>query len=133
MDDVGDVGDVAASGLRRLCASIDLADGGVGVRFMVRRHGKDEPAFVIRHRGHPHAYLNRCAHVPMEMDWQPGEFFDSSGLYLICATHGALYAPDSGRCVSGRCDRRGLVALVVSEQDGQVFLIEEGSERVGYE
>jgi nitrite reductase/ring-hydroxylating ferredoxin subunit len=38
---------------------------------MVRRHGKDEPAFVIRHRGHPHAYLNRCAHVPMEMDW-PG-------------------------------------------------------------
>lgn len=116
---------------RLICASEELADGGRGLRFAVDRHGVSEPAFAVRFRGRVHAYLNRCAHVPVELDWQQGEFFDHSGLYLICATHGALYAPESGRCVGGRCDRKGLVALSVIEQDGQVYLIEEGRERVG--
>ena len=28
-------------------------------------------AFAMRFEGRAHAYLNRCAHVAMEMDWQP--------------------------------------------------------------
>ncbi|MDO8789824.1 MAG: Rieske 2Fe-2S domain-containing protein [Sulfuritalea sp.] len=116
---------------RVICAADDLVEGGRGVRFTVDRHGVSEPAFVVRFRGQVHAYLNRCAHVPVEMDWQEGEFFDHSGLYLICATHGALYAPESGRCLGGRCDGKGLVALAVIENDGLVLLIEEGRDRVG--
>ena len=33
-------------------------------------------AFALRFDGRVVAYLNRCAHVPTEMDWQPGEFLD---------------------------------------------------------
>jgi nitrite reductase/ring-hydroxylating ferredoxin subunit len=114
-----------------ICASAELVEGGPGVRFTAERHGVSEPAFVVRFRGRVHAYLNRCAHVPVEMDWQQGEFFDHSGLYLICATHGALYAPESGRCLGGRCNGKGLTALSVIENDGQILLIEEGQESVG--
>ncbi len=113
-----------ADGKRLIAVSADLAEGGRGVRFEVVRAGVTEPAFAVRHRGQVHAYLNRCGHVPVEMDWQPGEFFDSSGLYLICATHGALYAPEDGRCVGGRCAGRGLIPLAVEERDGQVFVKE---------
>ena len=81
---------------RLICSAAALEDGGPGVRFSVPFQGRDEPAFVIRHRGRAHAYLNRCGHVPVELDWQHGEFFDDSKLYLICATNGALYAPESG-------------------------------------
>ena len=89
---------------------------------MVDFRGVSEPAFVVRFRGKACAYLNRCAHMPVEMDWQQGEFFDHSGLYLICATHGALYAPESGRCLGGRCNGKGLVAVAVTERDGCVFV-----------
>jgi nitrite reductase/ring-hydroxylating ferredoxin subunit len=116
---------------RLICSSDDLVEGGRGLRFTVDRYGVSEPAFVVRFRGRVHAYLNRCAHVPVELDWQPNEFFDHSGLYLICATHGALYAPESGHCLGGRCNGVGLVALPVIEFDGSVFLIEEGKESVG--
>lgn len=116
---------------RPICASEELAEGGVGVRFSVERHGVVEPAFVVRFRGQAHAYLNRCAHVPVQMDWQEGEFFDHSGLYLICATHGALYDPESGRCMGGRCNGKGLVALPVSESNGRIFLLEEGKQSAG--
>ncbi|WP_310450058.1 Rieske (2Fe-2S) protein [Sulfuritalea sp.] len=123
----------ATAGLNRrlICDSDALVDGGHGLRFTVDRSGIAEPAFAVRYRGQVHAFLNRCGHIPVELDWQQGEFFDHSGLYLICATHGALYAPDSGHCMGGRCNGKGLVALSVLEDGGQIFLIEEGRQSVG--
>ena len=116
---------------RLICASDELVEGGRGQRFIVNRYGVSESAFAVRFRGEVRAYLNRCGHVPVELDWQPNEFFDHSGLYLICATHGALYAPESGHCVGGRCNGKGLVVLSVVEHDERVFLIEEGKDSVG--
>jgi nitrite reductase/ring-hydroxylating ferredoxin subunit len=123
----------AGTGLKQrlICASDELVDGGCGVRFTVDHHAVSEPAFAVRFRGSVHAYLNRCAHVPVELDWQQGEFFDHSGLYLICATHGAQYAPESGRCLGGRCNGKGLAVLSVSERAGSVFFNEEGGDSVG--
>ena len=86
-----------------ICAADAVSDGGRGVRFPVLAGGAAATAFVIRHGGKAYAYLNRCAHVPIELDWAEGEFFESSGLYLMCSTHGAIYIPDSGQCAGGPC------------------------------
>ncbi len=109
---------------RVICASADLQEGGKGVRFTVMWHQQPTPAFAIRYQGVAHAYLNRCGHVPVELDWQEGEFFDAGGVYLICATHGALYSPKDGHCVSGRCSGNGLARLQVEERDNQIRLLE---------
>jgi nitrite reductase/ring-hydroxylating ferredoxin subunit len=110
---------------RLICTSGELVDGGHGARFEVERNGRREPAFAVRCNGRIFAYLNRCGHVPAELDWNAGEFFDQAGIYLICATHGALYDPVTGACLSGRCGGRGLEALVVMEHGGNVFLLEK--------
>ncbi len=102
-----------------LCASGDLVNGGDAVPFDVTYCGQPSRGFAIRHNGQVHAYLNRCAHVPMEMDYQENRFFDSSGLYLMCATHGAIYRPHTGECAGGPC-RGGLVKIAVTEMDGWV-------------
>ena len=115
-----------ADALRLICAGADLLDAGKGVRFTVTRFGREVPAFVIRFRGQVFGYLNECGHVPAQMDWQPGEFFDDSKLYLICSIHGALYAPDTGRCLGGRCHGKGLKPLKVREIEGQIYLAQEG-------
>ena len=73
--------------------------------------------FFVRYDGKPYGYLNRCAHVPMELDWSEGQFFESSGLYLMCATHGAIYAPDTGKCVGGPCRGARLRPVQVEERD----------------
>ncbi len=116
-----------ASGLRLICASEELAEGGRGIRFTVDRYGRQAPAFVIRFHGRAYAYLNECGHVPAELDWLPGEFFDDSKLYLICSIHGALYAPESGRCLGGRCQGKGLKSLKVTEINGQIFIEQENN------
>jgi nitrite reductase/ring-hydroxylating ferredoxin subunit len=104
---------------RLICPSGDLAEGGRGVRFAL------EPAvngFAIRFRGRVSAYVNRCPHMGTELDWQAGEFFEESGLYLVCSTHGALFEPRTGNCVAGPCRGASLEPLQVRESDGQVFV-----------
>ena len=110
-----------ADGERLICGSDALADSGRGVRFEVEYFGQPAPAFAVRHRGQVHAYLNRCAHVAMELDWQEGVFFDAAGRDLLCSTHGATYDAGSGRCVGGPCNRTPLVKLRVEERNGKVY------------
>ncbi|HEX8010816.1 MAG TPA: Rieske 2Fe-2S domain-containing protein [Casimicrobiaceae bacterium] len=110
---------------RLICRSDALLDGGAGVRFEIRRAGVTLPAFAIRFRGAVHAYLNECRHQATELDWNPGEFFDAGRLYLICATHGALYQPDTGWCVDGPCRGARLGAVTVFERDGGIYCSED--------
>ena len=114
-----------AQGERLICASDALADGGMGVRFEVHRAGESLPAFVVRHRGRVYAYVNECRHQASELDWNPGEFFDVDRLYLICATHGASYEPQTGLCIAGPCRGASLAPVRVHERNGNVFCSED--------
>ncbi len=110
---------VMANAVIPLCNSTDLADGGDAVPFDVVYAGQTCRAFAIRFEGRPHAYLNRCMHVAMELDYMPNRFFDDSGQWLLCATHGAAYKPDTGDCAGGPC-RGGLIRINLSEASGVV-------------
>lgn len=103
-----------------ICDSERLVDGGEGVRFPVSLFGEAAVGFVVRYHGKPYAYLNRCAHVPMELDWVQGQFFERSGEYIMCATHGAVYRPESGLCAGGPCRGGKLRPIGVREVDGKV-------------
>ena len=103
-----------------LCNSVDLCDAAQAVPFDVVYGGQISRAFVIRYDGQVHAYLNRCAHLSMEMDQRPGHFFDSAGRWLVCSSHGAFYQPETGQCQAGPC-RGGIIKIAVSESDGVVY------------
>lgn len=106
---------------QRLCAGADLAERGLALRFDVLHFRERMTAFALRFDGQVVAYLNRCAHVPTELDWQPGEFLDADREFILCAVHGASYEPHTGRCAGGPCGRGRLTALRVEERDGQVY------------
>lgn len=108
---------------RLICASAALVEAGRGVRFETEYFGEKAPAFAVRSGGVVRAYLNRCSHVPMELDWQEGVFFDSNGTDLICSTHGATYAAHDGRCLGGPCQGTPLVRLLVEEREGKVYFM----------
>ena len=103
-----------------LCNASDLVEGGEAVPFDINYAGQTCRAFAIRYEGLPHAYLNRCTHVAMELDWQPNQVFDDSGQWLLCASHGAAYRPDTGQCAGGPC-QGGLIKITLSENDGVVY------------
>jgi nitrite reductase/ring-hydroxylating ferredoxin subunit len=104
-----------------ICGSDALVDGGTGVRFPVLAYGDEATGFVVRHGGKVYGYLNRCAHVPMELDWFKGEFFESGKMYLMCSTHGAIYIPETGVCAGGPCRGGKLRPIAVRESESGVY------------
>lgn len=110
-----------AAPAQRLCDSAALEEKGRALVFDVLRFGEAMRGFALRFDGSVVAYLNRCVHVPTEMDWQPGEFLDAGREFILCSIHGAAYEPRSGRCIGGPCGMGRLVPLSVEERDGAVW------------
>lgn len=103
----------------------DIENGKKGMRFDVEYNGEQIPAFAIRYDNTVYAYLNRCGHIAIQLDFQAGEFFSEDGQNLVCSTHGALYQPESGNCLGGPCYGVGLEPLAVEEIDGYLYLRSE--------
>ena len=116
----GDVGEIAPGG-QALCNSAELAERGRAFGWDVLVYRQPARAFALRFDGKVVAYVNRCAHVPTELDWQPGEFLDDGKRWIICSIHGAVYDPADGRCAGGPCGRGRLIPVATAECDGRVY------------
>jgi nitrite reductase/ring-hydroxylating ferredoxin subunit len=117
-----------------ICPVSMIESGGVAYRFQVLCGEIEQfaginadpddylPAFVIQFGHEYFAYLNRCAHVAMELDWNPGEVFDEHHEWLVCATHYAVYEPKTGRCVQGPCPKGALLRPIpITVKNGIIY------------
>jgi nitrite reductase/ring-hydroxylating ferredoxin subunit len=107
---------------RLICDSAALVERMSGVRFALPELGRYVTGFAVRYQNKVYAYVNQCAHMPVELDWNEGDFFDLTQNYLMCATHGAHYQPETGYCVMGPCVGRSLQPIKSQERDGNVFI-----------
>ncbi|MGC1344490.1 MAG: Rieske 2Fe-2S domain-containing protein [Candidatus Binataceae bacterium] len=104
-------------------ARADSLKPGESLKFMLPIRGADEECFVINFTGEFHAYVNRCRHVPMAMDWVDNQFFAEEGRYLMCQTHNAYYEPGSGECIAGPESACGkfLYRVPIEIEDGMIY------------
>lgn len=109
-----------------VCSSEVLEEGRTGHRFKVLYNGEEASAFVVRVDSEVRGFLNRCSHVPVELDWNYGEFLDDSGRVVVCATHGASYDGSTGECIGGPCSGNPLVRLHVEERQSRVMWLPKG-------
>ena len=58
---------------------------------------------LTRVRDQVYAYLNRCPHLGVPLQWQEQELLDPERQFIRCATHGALFEKHSGLCIQGPC------------------------------
>ncbi len=107
----------------RLCAPQELAEG------QSRGFTIDQlDLLAVRRDGRVHAYLNRCPHRGIALEWQKDAFLDDSGSLIRCATHGALFLIESGECVAGPCEGQAL-QLLVCREDAEGIWIEGAAAR----
>jgi nitrite reductase/ring-hydroxylating ferredoxin subunit len=91
-------------------------------KFRVRQEGVLHEAFLILYNGRYYAYRNQCRHAGTPLDWTPNQFFDETGDYLLCRTHGAIYQPDTGECAGGPCAGKRLHPIDVAVESGRIIL-----------
>lgn len=86
---------------RYIVGRVNEIPAGKSLKFIMPIDGSDEECFVINHHGRLHAYVNRCCHIPLALDWVDNQFFTADGRFVMCQTHNACYVPESGECVEG--------------------------------
>ncbi len=102
----------------------ELQEEGATKTFLVRdASGYLYEGFVVRYCGQLRAYVNRCPHVQLSLDYGDGEFFDGDKQFLICRNHGAVFDPATGRCLAGPCAGAQLQTLTL-KTEGEVILVE---------
>lgn len=92
------------------------------VKFNYELEGIKLSGFVIFYKGNFYAYQNECMHLSVELDWNENDFLDDEGKYIVCATHGAIYNPEDGNCVSGPCQGKKLKKIAFKEQADKIIL-----------
>ncbi len=107
---------------QRLCALDELRDKQARGCLMRSSGGKEISLIVVRQGKDVHVYLNRCPHTGVNLEWQPDRFFDMEGVFLQCATHGALFRPEDGYCVRGPCAGDSLQSIPAWVSDGWVVV-----------
>lgn len=81
-----------------ICTTGDVAEGHAR-----GFHVDGEMLIVVKLDQQFYVYRNQCPHLGIPLEWQPDDFMDPGGDLLRCATHGALFLPDTGECVAGPC------------------------------
>lgn len=107
-------------------ARVDEVPPGRSRKFLLERDGQEIEGFLVNVGGAFHAYVNRCRHVPMGLDWVENQFFTEDGQYVQCATHGAYYVPETGECVAGPPCGKSLIRVPLRIEDDEIFAGDPG-------
>lgn len=103
----------------RLCAVDEMEDPGSKL-FRYREGDYLFQGFLIRRNGRVFGYIDRCPHngLPLELF---GRYLTAEGDLIICASHGAVFTPETGKCVGGPCPGQSLWTWPITVEDGEVF------------
>lgn len=112
---------------RKWVGSVEEIDHGTSKKFTLRRGQRELEGLLVNFQGNLFAYVNRCPHTGITLDWVNNQFFSSDRRYLMCATHGAVFEPPTGECIWGPCVGLSLQSVPIEIDDGQVYARLPGS------
>ena len=85
---------------RILCRLADLTEG--EARGFGPFDGSRAKAFVVRKGARVYAYWDACPHYgDTPMAWRTDAYLNAARDRIVCASHGAEFEIESGRCVLG--------------------------------
>lgn len=106
---------------RKLVARVGELEHGSSKKFLLRCGKNAVEAMLINYDGGLYAYLNRCRHIALSLDWVDNRFFTEDCRFLICANHGAIYKPQTGECLWGPCVGASLQSVPLEVEGDKVY------------
>lgn len=106
---------------RKLVGAVGEVEHGKSKKFTLRRGRRDIEALLVNFEGRHFAYVNRCPHTGITLDWVNNQFFSSDSRYVMCATHGAVFEPPTGECIWGPCVGLSLQSVPLEIEDGRIY------------
>jgi nitrite reductase/ring-hydroxylating ferredoxin subunit len=96
-----------------------IPDGGAIALDLSFKIGRQE--VIVTRRGEAvAAFINLCPHARWPLDTFDGRFLFTQDGDLICAAHGAIFDPITGKCLGGPGNGTGLTGVPLTAVGGQL-------------
>jgi nitrite reductase/ring-hydroxylating ferredoxin subunit len=110
---------------RLFAAQSEQVPNGAYIKCKVLYAERPDSVIVFRLAGVVRAYLNRCVHMPRELDCEANTVFSGNGSQLRCSMHGIVYDPEDGRSLSTLCFGKRLTPVSVVEEDAAIWITDK--------
>ena len=108
---------------RVLCTLAELEETG-SRGFAVGEGDWPLRGFIVKTPKGVAAFVNYCPHAGHPLNFRPHRFLTPDGALILCGSHGALFARDTGLCVLGPCAGQSLTGIPIEVVGGCVMLAE---------
>ena len=106
---------------RVLCSLAELeATGSKG--FAVGEGDWPLRGFVVKSSKGVAAFVNYCPHAGHPLNFKADRFLTPDRSLILCASHGALFTRDEGKCIAGPCPGQSLTRIPVKILGEHVLL-----------
>jgi nitrite reductase/ring-hydroxylating ferredoxin subunit len=106
---------------RVLCSLAELDETG-SRGFAVGEGDWPLRGFIVKTPQGVAAFVNYCPHAGHPLNFRPHKFLTPDGGLILCGSHGALFARDTGLCILGPCAGQSLTRIPVDVVNGFVML-----------
>ena len=101
----------------KLCHINDLSDS------EARGFDLEPPVFIVKKDNQIYAYINKCPHAGVNLEWQENDFLNIDKTFIQCSVHGAIFSIESGTCIQGPCNGSGLTSVkLLIDDNGDIYL-----------
>jgi nitrite reductase/ring-hydroxylating ferredoxin subunit len=107
---------------RKLVGEVGELTPGMTKKFTLSNGKYSVEGMLLNYQGCLYAYVNRCPHIGISLDWVDNQFFTIDGRYLMCANHGATFEPTTGECIWGPCVGAALQSVPLAMEDEKIFV-----------
>jgi nitrite reductase/ring-hydroxylating ferredoxin subunit len=78
--------------------------------------------FLVKTSSGVAAYVNYCPHAGHPLNFKADRFLTPDRNLILCASHGALFTRDEGKCIAGPCPGQSLTPVPVEVVGEHVML-----------
>ena len=107
---------------RKLVGKVGELAPGMTKKFALSNGKYSVEGMLLNYQGTLHAYVNRCPHIGISLDWVDNQFFTIDGRYLMCANHGATFEPATGECIWSPCVGAALQNVPLEMEGEKIFI-----------
>lgn len=79
--------------------------------------------FIVRNGNTVSAYENSCPHNLSPLNWSEDMFLSDDNEFIQCASHGALFELDTGKCIYGPCMGQALQSVNIEIDDDIIYAL----------
>lgn len=99
---------------------LDQIADGAARNFVLQMKAGRFHGFAVRRGDQAYGYVDRCPHAGLPLAQALDQYLTADRSHIACSWHGAMFEPETGKCVGGPCVGQKLTPWPLAVIEGRL-------------